>query len=228
MIASGGYEDDGPRHLTLYNAVVRRIRPTAVAITVLVAIGLLVIAFRNSGRFLVVDNRQKSDAILITQGDSLDASYWLGLRLLKDGYGRVLFLDARTDRMFFGRSQAQLAAEFITKTAANLPGQVRVCPIKSDTTADEVYEAGNCLSGNTSVLLLVSDFHSRRSLEIFSRLLPHYHWSIAPVEDPLRFGDHWWRRREWIRTALVEWQHLLWWELVDRWRFAPSTGQTPI
>jgi hypothetical protein len=65
----------------------------------------LLITFRNSGNFLVVDNREKSDAIVITQGDSLDASYWMGLHLLTNGYGRELLLDARTNRIFFGRSQ---------------------------------------------------------------------------------------------------------------------------
>jgi uncharacterized SAM-binding protein YcdF (DUF218 family) len=91
-----------------------------------------------------------------------------------------------------------------------------------------VYEAGNCLKGHLirSVLLVVDDFHTRRSLAIFSRLLPNYHWSIAAVQDPMRFGGPWWRKREWIRTTIVEWQHLLWWEIIDRWRFAPQTTQS--
>jgi len=208
------------------------IHPRAVAALALTIIGavLLVMVFRNSGNFLVVDHRQKSDVILITQGDSLDASYWMALRLLTDGYGRELLVDARTNRVFFGRSQAEWARDFIAKTAANLPGQVKVCPITADTTAPEVYEAGNCLKGHLvhSVLLVVDDFHTHRSLAIFSRLLPNYHWSIAAVEDPMRFGGQWWRKREWTRTAIVEWQHLLWWELIDRWRFAPPTPEASI
>ena len=192
-------------------------------------LGLLLIAFRSSGRFLVVDNREKSDVILITQGDSLDASYWMGLHLLTDGYGRELLVDARTNRLFFGRTQSEWAGEFISKTATGLPGRVKVCPISADTTAQEVYEVGNCLKGRSirSVLLLVDDFHCRRSLAIFSHLLPQYHWSIAAVPDWPRFGVRWWRKREWIRTALIEWQHMLWWEIVDRWRFPPVVGPLP-
>ena len=208
----------------------RQIQSLALPVLALAATGLvlLVMVIRNSGNFLVVDNHEKSDAILITQGDSLDESYWMGLRLLTDGYGRELLLDARTNRMFFGRSQAEWAGEFIAKTAANLPVRVMVCPITSDTTAAEVYEVGNCLKRGhmiRSVLLVVADFHTRRSLAIFSRLLPQYHWSITGVEDPMRFGRQWWQKREWIRTTVVEWQHLLWWELIDRWRFAPTAGQ---
>jgi hypothetical protein len=205
----------------------RQIRPAAVATLALatMGLGLLVIAFRNSGNFLVVDNRQKSDAIVITQAGSLDAPYWMGLHLLTDGYGRELLLDARANQIFFGRSQAEWADDFIRKTAS-LPGQVKVCPIAADTTAQEVYEVGNCLEGRAigSVLLLVDDFHCRRSLTMFSRLLPQYRWSIAAVPDAARFGTRWWRKREWIRTALIEWQHMLWWEIVDRWRYAPVVG----
>ena len=101
----------------------------------------------------------------------------MGLRLLTDGYGRELLLGARTNRVFFGRTQSEWARDFIEKTAANLPGQVKVCPITADTTAPEVYESGNRPKGRLvhSVLLVVDDFHTRRSLAIFSRLLPNYH-----------------------------------------------------
>ncbi len=193
---------------------------------VTIGLGLVVIAFRNSGNFLVVDNREKSDAIVVTQTDSLDPLYWMGLHLLTDGYGRELLVDARTDRIYFGRSQAEWAADFIQKTAAVHPGQVKVCPITADTTAEEVYEVGNCLKGSSirSVLLVVQGYHCRRSLAIFSRLLPAYRWSIAAAPDTARFREHWWRKRVWIRTALIEWQHMLWWEMVDRWRYAPVVG----
>lgn len=192
----------------------------------LLAAGLVVIAFRSSGTFLVVDNHEKSDAIVITQSDSLDGAYWMGLRLLADGYGSELLLDARTDRIFFGLSQAEAANEFIGKTAAGFPGRVRVCPIMADTTAQEAYEVANCLKQRPirSVLLVVDDFHCRRSLAMFSHLLPQYRWSIAPVTYPRNFGPQWWRKREWVRTTIVEWQHILWWEMVDRWRYAPLAG----
>ena len=205
----------------------RQIRSTAVAaLAAAIGLGLLAVAFRNSGNFLVVDNREKSDAIVVTQADSLDESYWMGLHLLTDGYGRELLVDARTDRIFFGRSQADWTGEFITKTAGSLAGRARACPITADTTAEEVYQVDNCLQGRSirSVVLVVHDYHCRRSLVMFSRLLPQYRWSIAAVPDTARFGGHWWRKRAWIRTALIEWQHLLWWEMVDRWRYAPVVG----
>jgi hypothetical protein len=143
-----------------------------------------------------------------------------------EGYGHSLLIDARANEMIFGRSQADLAAEFIKRTAGDLNSRVRVCPITADTTAEEAFQVDACLKQSKahSVLLLSADFHTRRSLAIFSRLLPQYAWSVAPVPDASRFGREWWRKRLWIRTAVVEWQHLIWWEVVDRWRFTPRSA----
>ena len=211
-----------------YNSKVRQIRLVVLALA-LAAAGLLVIIFRNSGSFLVVDNRERSDAILITQSDSLDAAYWIALRLLAEGYGHTLLMDARSNRIFFGHSQAEWAQDFIRKNTAGVPGHVEVCPITADTTTQETYDAANCLRQHSvrSVLLIVDDFHSRRSLAIFSRLLPQYHWSMATVPDKSAFDPHWWQKRQWIRTTVVECQHWLWWEIVDRWRFAPLPASGP-
>jgi hypothetical protein len=108
----------------------RRIGLINVAILVLVTVGLgfLAIALPNSGNFLVVDNRERSDAIVITQADSLDTAYWIGLRLLTTGYGRELLLDARSDRVYFGRTQAESAIDFIKKTAAGVSGSGESLP----------------------------------------------------------------------------------------------------
>lgn len=202
--------------------MVRSVRLAGIGVLAAVFV-LLAIGLRYGGSFLVIDNRQKSDAIVVTQGDSLDAGYWAALRLLKEGYGRELLLDARSNKVFFGRTQAEVAEEFIQKTATGVPGPVRVCPIASDTTARETYEVDRCLKAGSihSVLLVVDDYHSRRSLSMFSRLLPGYRWSIAAVPNAEEFGQAWWRKQVWIRTTMVQWQHLLWWEMIDRWRFAP-------
>ena len=192
----------------------------------LLVLGLLVFAFQKSGSFLVLENGPTSDALVVTQGDSLDDAYWAGLHVLMKGEAHDLFVDARTDRIFFGQSQAALAEDFIRKTATEYVDRVHVCPITAATTAGETYQVQNCLRGRSirSAMIVVGDFHTRRSVAIFSRLLPQYRWSAMPVHNQSTFDPHWWRRRVWIRTAVVEWQHLLWWELLDRWRFAPMTG----
>jgi hypothetical protein len=190
-------------------------------------LGLVSLAVSKAGNFLVVDRPERSDAIVVTQADYLDEPYWTGLRLLNDGFGRELLVDARADRTLFGRSQAAWAADFLEKTAGKMSGRVRVCPITADSTAQETFELEKCLGGRSvrSVLLVVYDYHSRRSLSTFTRLLPQYGWSIAAVPDASRFGASWWQKRDWAKTAFVEWQHLLWWQLVDRWRYAAGSDR---
>ncbi len=188
-------------------------------------LALAIYGLANLSDVLVLDNREKSDILVITQADSLDDSYALGLELLSQGYGHKLLLDARTDKIFFGRSQAEWASDFIAKTTAgtSYAGKVAVCAMTADTTAEEVYDVAKCLEGRSarSVMLVVHDYHCHRSLTIFSRLLPQYRWSVAAVPGKRDFDRHWWRKRAWIRTTMVECQHFLWWFAIDRWRFMP-------
>lgn len=184
---------------------------------------------RHSGSFLVIDRPERSDAIVVTQADSLDDGYWTGVRLLAEGYGRQLFVDARTDLNFFGRPQSELAGQYIRATAGRA-APVKVCPVTASSTAAETRQVDACLAGYAvrSVLLVVCDYHTRRSLSTFRRLLPQYHWSVAAVRNQARFDTPWWRRRDWARTALVEWEHLVWWESVDRWRSAAPGARCSI
>jgi len=42
-------------------------------------------------------------------------------------------------------------------------------------------------------------------------------WSVAACRDDSGFKQNWWQRREWTKTAFMEWIKLVWWEAVDRW-----------
>ena len=69
-----------------------------------------------------------------------------------------------------------------------------------------------------SVLLVTNDFHTRRALSIFRTRLLQYHWSSAAVSGTERFGEPWWRNREWAKVYLSESEKLVWWELAESWR----------
>ena len=68
------------------------------------------------------------------------------------------------------------------------------------------------------MLIVTSDYHTRRAMTIFRHHLSQYQFSVAAARDPSRFGDAWWTNREWAKVTLDEWLKLLWWEVVDRWR----------
>jgi uncharacterized SAM-binding protein YcdF (DUF218 family) len=98
--------------------------------------------------------------------------------------------------------------------------RVSVCPITSFSTFAEVNDVNRCLQsvGAHRVLIVTSEFHTRRALLIFRHRLPHYQFSAAGARDAARFGEAWWTTREWAKVTLSEWSKLVWFEVVDRWR----------
>jgi hypothetical protein len=187
------------------------------AVMVMAAIFLIA----QSGAHLTVDSPEKSDAIVVLAGDRNDVRYGRGLELLRSGYGRQMILDEGAERMF-GRTFAEHAADFVARTAGEQTPNISVCVIQEDSTLQETADAGKCLARlhppPRSALIVTNDFHTRRAFSIFRKRLPQYHWSVAASRNDYYFGQPWWKRREWAKTNLTEWQKLLWWELWERWR----------
>lgn len=182
---------------------------------VLIVIGLLL--GRHAARFLVIDNRQKSDAIVVLAGET-SVRPALGVELLRQQVGMRLFLDAEAAEQIFDQPLTEIAQHYIN----SLPEakQISVCSIVGLSTAAETVDVARCIGSMTPrrVLIVTSDYHSRRALMIFSHRLPQYQWSIAAAHNPAAFGDAWWTHREWAKTTFDEWTKLVWWEAVDRWR----------
>jgi DUF218 domain len=169
-----------------------------------------------SARFLVLDQPQKADVILVLAGET-DRRPARGLQLLAGGIGARLVLDVPVATIYRW-SLPELAGKY----AEGLPSaeKISICPIYGLSTKAESHEASRCVEaiGGKTVLLVTSDFHTRRALSIFRRELPEFKFSVAAAYDARVFGMDWWRRREWAKTNLNEWTKLLWWEAVDRWR----------
>ncbi|MFZ0294695.1 MAG: ElyC/SanA/YdcF family protein, partial [Candidatus Sulfotelmatobacter sp.] len=85
---------------------------------------------------------------------------------------------------------------------------------------DEAKEAEKCLQREDakSVLIVTSDFHTRRALEIFRREFPEREFSVAAARNDEGFGTRWWTHRQWAKTFVDEWLRLIWWKVVDQWR----------
>jgi hypothetical protein len=185
----------------------------------LAVIGLLWFLPR-SGAFLVRDQPLKSDVMVVAAGGLNDARYAKALDLLRAGYAPLVLLDASADMKLYGRSFAEMAQEYAPRQAGPLASQVKVCPIYGDSTLLEAGSVARCLEPlhPARVMVVTSDFHTRRARSIFQRRMPQYQWSSAAAADPYFFGTRWWTHREWAKTNLLEWQRLLWWELVERWK----------
>jgi hypothetical protein len=179
-------------------------------------IAVLPLAFAaNAGRALVVNAPQPSDALVVLAGET-EYRPRLGLRLLDKGYGRKLVIDVPAGQTIYEYTQMQLAEKYF----GTLPeaASIRICPIYGMSTKAESHDVEKCLSPDEHrVLIVTSDYHTRRALSIFRKELRGRSFSAAAAHDPQEFGADWWRHREWAKTCLDEWLKLLWWNGVDRW-----------
>ena len=170
-----------------------------------------------AGDFLVVDAPLRSDVILVLAGET-DRRPQRALELLAQGYGRRVLLDVPTNAKIYEFTEIQLAQNYIQ----DLPqaASISICPIDGLSTKDESKDAEKCLAreGDKSVLIVTSDFHTRRALSIFRREVPGHDYSVAAARDEAQFGVKWWTHRQWAKTLLDEWLRLVWWKTVDQWR----------
>lgn len=165
----------------------------------------------------MVSGPAKSDVIVILAGET-DVRPKLGLELLRRGYAPRLLLDVPAADKVYQWPQTELAQNYVK----SLPEAeaISVCPVYGLSTQAETQDVARCLRNvpAKSILLVTSDYHSRRASTIFRHELPQYNFSIAAASNPTEFGTTWWMRRQWAKTNFDEWTKFAWWELVDRWR----------
>lgn len=170
------------------------------------------------GQILVVERPRKAEVIVVVGGEG-NLRIQRGLQLLREGYAPRLVITARTTWHLFGWTEADLARQFVSQLEPGLAQATSVVQITSRCTWEEATEVKEFLSlmGVRSALLVTSQYHSRRALSVFRRMLPGIECGIIAVPEPYLFGVHWWQHREWTKCTFYEWTRLLWWLAVDRW-----------
>lgn len=182
-----------------------------------VVVLLTIVLFTFSGRFLVIDEPQHADVIVVLAGET-DSRPNRGLDLLRQGYAPKLLLDVPIAAKIFDREMIDIAQSYVDTLPERQ--QVEICRIAGLSTKTEAQDVVRCLDsqGAKHVLLVTSDFHTRRALSIFRHEIPGRDFSVAAATDRSQFGRSWWKRRQYAKINLEEWMKLMWWEVVDRWR----------
>jgi uncharacterized SAM-binding protein YcdF (DUF218 family) len=188
------------------------------ALLVVVVVAVIVFAL-NAGRILIVGDLRQADAIVVLNGES-DRRPALGIELLRERYAPRVLLDVSQDEHVFHLTQAQIAEEYIHTLPREISGSVSVCAVSALSTVEEAAQTRRCLDavGAHSVLVVTSEYHTRRAVSVFRHVFPGRTVGVAGAAEPEEFGVRWWCHRQWAKTTLTEWTRLLWWECVDRWR----------
>jgi len=178
---------------------------------------ILIVFLFNAGKILVIDAPQRSDVILVLAGET-DHRPARGLELLNQGYASRMIIDVPAASRLYNVSEIDLARSYIN----TLPQAafIDICPIEGLSTRAETHDVNRCLAGTTSsrVLIVTSDFHTRRALSILRHEIPGRTFSIAASHDDAQFGVRWWSHRQWAKVCLEEWIRFIWWNAIDRWR----------
>jgi hypothetical protein len=181
-----------------------------------VLVVLPVLLATQAGRFLVVDAPLPSDVIVVLAGET-DRRPARALELLQQGLGKRVLIDVPADSTIYTFTQLDLAQKYVQSLPQS--AAVSVCPIVGLSTKAETEDVEKCLTRMNSgtVLIVTSEFHTRRALSTFRQELPRRTFSVAGAYDSAQFGTHWWTHRQWAKTVVDEWLRLLWWTVVDRW-----------
>ena len=185
--------------------------------TLIFILSFLLLLSLTSGNFLVVNDPQPADVIIVLAGET----NWRparALQLLSQSYAPRMLLDVPTNAIIYNQNTLNIARQYVQ----TLPRKdsISICPIAGLSTKEEARDVKQCLQGTRvrRVLVVTSDYHTRRARSTFQHELRGYQISIAAAFDSQEYGVPWWNHRQWAKVNLGEWVRLMWWELVDRWR----------
>jgi uncharacterized SAM-binding protein YcdF (DUF218 family) len=199
------------------SAMKNLLRRRSMQVPALLLMALLLLFSANAGKLLVVDDPQVSDVIVVLAGET-DTRPEHALQLLNTGYAPRILLDVPAAGKIYNSTNLELAQKYVQ----SLPqaASISICPITGLSTRDESRDVQKCLSSQPSakVLIVTSDFHTRRSLSIFQHEFSNKTFSVAAARDSTQFGVRWWTHRQWAKTCFDEWLRLLWWSAIERWR----------
>ncbi len=211
-----------------------------VAVGALVAIAYAVRAplLERAGRFLVLEEPPAAaDAIVVLAG-SLPDRILEAVALFNDGFAPRIILCREPESQAWARLRARgvrvlsgyetnrdialqlgvpaAAIEIVDRPAGSTFGEAEVA----------LHYAGQ--HGYRSILLVTSKMHTRRAAAIYRHLAGDSVRIIArPAREDGYRPDAWWHSRVDTRRVIIEYQKLLVFNLIDRWRVRPIDIPAP-
>jgi len=187
--------------------VTRRLRAAAL---ILVAAVVLLVLFHGPvlaalGNLLVkAGPPQKADLIVVLAGDGFGRRILTAAELVKDGWAPQALISGPNGH--YGNYECDLAIPFAVR--AGYPEAYFIHlehHARSTTEEARVVVAKLREMGVKRVILLTSNYHTRRAGAIFRRAAPDLDFIVVAAPDEYFKPDSWWRNREASKTFLLEW-----------------------
>lgn len=147
---------------------------------------------------------QKSDIVVVLAGDEFGHRILKGAELVREGYASKVLVSGPAG--YFGRHESDLAIPFAIE--AGYP-ESYFLPLPNDarSTAEEARAIVPELRrmGDKKILLVTSDYHTRRAGKIFRSQAPDLEFQVVAAPDEFFTPDGWWKIREGRKVFAIEW-----------------------
>jgi uncharacterized SAM-binding protein YcdF (DUF218 family) len=157
------------------------------------------------GNFLVkAEPPQKADIIVVLAGDGFGHRIEKAADLVKEGWAPKVLVSGPNGN--YGNYECDLAIPFAVKEGypesyfMHLEHRAR----STEEEAQAVLEKLRAM-GVKRLLLVTSNYHTRRAGKIFHRAAPDLEIFVVAARDESFSPDSWWRIREARKTFLLEW-----------------------
>lgn len=181
----------------------------AAALVLAVAFVLIVIfhtaILSSLGNFLVkAGPPQKAEMVVVLAGDGFGNRVLKAAELVKEGWAPKVLVSGPDGS--YGNYECDLAIPFAVK--AGYPEAWFVhAEHRARSTAEEARFLDEKLRamGVRRIILVTSDYHTRRSGKIFHRLAPDLEVYVVAAPDSYFNPDRWWHNREASKIFVLEW-----------------------
>jgi uncharacterized SAM-binding protein YcdF (DUF218 family) len=147
---------------------------------------------------------EKADIVLVLAGDGSGNRILKGAELVKQGYASKVLVSGPGEN--YGFHECDLAIPFAVK--AGFPESEFIhMENHAHSTLEEAKVAETVLRGMGArhILLVTSNYHTRRSGNIYRREIPDMKFTVVAAGDRYFEPDKWWQSREGQKTTLYEW-----------------------
>jgi uncharacterized SAM-binding protein YcdF (DUF218 family) len=158
---------------------------------------------------------EKAEIIVVLAGDGYGRRILRAAELVEQGYAPRVLVNGSAE--FYGLNESQAAVEFAVQRGA--PRKIfEAFPIEAKSTIEEaeIVDGELARRGVSKALVVTSDFHTRRSRNLFEarrsgKVMYVFVASDYPDFDP----QAWWRSRQGIKTLFLEYVKTVytWFEL---------------
>lgn len=174
------------------------------------ALALAAVVFHSAilgalGRYLVSAGPPvKSDIAVVLAGDGFGYRILKGAELVRDGYAPKALVSGPSG--IYGLHESDLAISFAMRAGypesyfLAFPNEARSTDEEARAIVPELRRMGD-----HEILLVTSNYHTRRAGKIFRGVAPDLHFHVVAARDQFFTPDGWWKSREGRKILAIEW-----------------------